>query len=115
MLGKLKICASSDLRENAAVKFSVPDPRGAREGFAIRHGGRVSAYFNECAHISLPLDWDDGDFFSADFSALVCKNHGAMYEPETGHCTAGPCAGVSLKKIQTTEENGVLYAVFENT
>lgn len=113
MSKKLKICVPSELAENAAVKFAIPDPKGAREGFAFRYRGEVRAYFNECAHISLPLDWDDGDFFSEDFTSLVCKNHGATYLPQTGICTAGPCTGAALKRIETTEEDGVLYAVLD--
>lgn len=108
---KLKICSVAELPENAARKFAIPDPTGEREGFVFRRGDAIFAYFNECAHISLPLDWGDGDFFSEDFTAIVCKNHGATYIPQNGTCTAGPCTGAALKPIQTTEEDGVLYAV----
>ena len=105
---KLRICHFRELDENSSRKFQIPENR---EGFAIRYQGRVFAYFNECAHISLPLDWDDNDFFSHDFAFLACKNHGAMFSPDTGKCITGPCPGASLKKIETIEEDGILFGI----
>ena len=111
MASKLKICAAGDLRDNQSIKFTIsaePDPR---EGFLIRHEGKLTAYYNECAHISLPLDWGDNDFFSLDFRTLVCKNHGAEFQPESGLCVAGPCKGAALKKIEIIEKDGTIFAL----
>lgn len=113
MKNRFPICTVTELDTSQAVKFAIPDAHGNREGFAFRLQGRILAYYNECAHVGLPLDWDDADFFSADHSLLICKNHGAAFAPADGHCTAGPCVGAGLKPIHVSEEAGVLYAAID--
>jgi nitrite reductase/ring-hydroxylating ferredoxin subunit len=63
--------------------------------------------------VGLSLDWEDNDFFSADFTHLVCKNHGAQFLPGDGTCVAGPCAGIGLKSIQVVVEKNTLYTLME--
>ncbi|MBI2118850.1 MAG: Rieske 2Fe-2S domain-containing protein [Elusimicrobia bacterium] len=79
------------------------------EGFIINYKGKFFGYVNRCSHISLALDWGDNDFFSEDKKFLLCKNHGALYDPETGYCVAGPCAGDSLEQLSLKIEKGKLY------
>lgn len=110
---KIKICAIDDIRDNESVKFSLPNPKGEREGFLIKIKGEWRAYYNECPHVGLSLDWDDSDFFSADFTRLVCKNHGAQFLPHDGACVAGPCAGVGLKVIPVFVEKNIVYTTTE--
>lgn len=110
---KLKICAAGDLSANQSLKFAIPAKPDSREGFVVRHDGGLYAYYNECAHIPLPLDWGDNDFFSLDLTTLVCKNHGAEYRPESGVCVAGPCKGAGLKKITVVEEDGMIFGLIE--
>ena len=50
--------------------------------------------------MTLPLDWGDEDFLTDDKKFILCKNHGALYDPKTGLCVAGPCAGESLEKVE---------------
>ncbi len=101
---RLSICKISDLGENQSVKFKIPLEKFDREGLAVNRGGTFFAYYNECPHIGLPLDWDDNDFFSLDMTSLVCKNHGAFFTPESGECTAGPCRDKGLKPIAVLVE-----------
>jgi nitrite reductase/ring-hydroxylating ferredoxin subunit len=56
---------------------------------------------------------DDNDFFSPDGEWLVCKNHGAVYDPATGGCASGPCGGASLYRVPLVEKEGILYAEWE--
>jgi nitrite reductase/ring-hydroxylating ferredoxin subunit len=69
------------------------------EGFVVNHGGHFYAYVNRCAHVGTPLDLWPNEFLSEDGSALVCATHGALYEPATGLCTAGPCVGAALTSL----------------
>jgi nitrite reductase/ring-hydroxylating ferredoxin subunit len=50
------------------------------------------------------LDLGFGDFYAADLDRIVCKNHGALFHPQTGQCTAGPCAGMFLERFEVTLE-----------
>jgi nitrite reductase/ring-hydroxylating ferredoxin subunit len=39
---------------------------------------------------------------------IVCTNHGAMFEADTGYCTFGPCEGAYLDAVAVTVENGAV-------
>ena len=113
MSTKIQIGKLSEFQGGKTVKFQIPEDDGDfREGFAFFRKDQYYCYFNECAHISIPLDWNDNDFFDIEERSLVCKNHGAEFVPETGECTIGPCVGAKLKSIGTEIENETLFAVF---
>jgi nitrite reductase/ring-hydroxylating ferredoxin subunit len=106
------VCASSELAEGGdGVRFELewegePAPAPA---FVIRHGGRVYAYLNRCAHIAMELDWKQGKFFDADREYLICSTHGALYAPESGACRGGPCRGAKLVGLNVFEADGGVY------
>src|SRR2546422_377495 len=68
-------------------------------GFVVNHDGRYRAYVNRCPHVGTPLDLWPNEFFSEDGRALICSTHGAIYEPTSGLCTAGPCVGDRLTAL----------------
>jgi len=41
---------------------------------------------------------------------IVCATHGALYEPQSGHCIAGPCNGENLISMafEVTKDNIVI-------
>ena len=102
------ICAAEALEERGTgVRFDLhPAAGGARTGFAIRVSGRVHAYVNRCPHLGTELDWQEGEFFDFARLYLVCSTHGAMFEPATGSCVAGPCRGASLERLEVRECDG---------
>lgn len=102
----IKICEVERLGENQSVKFEIPGQNFSRDAFLIKTNGECKAYYNECPHIGLALDWDDNEFFSTDFAMLVCKNHGATFSPENGDCLSGPCQGIGLKTIPIKQLDG---------
>ena len=57
-------------------------------------------------HQASELDWDKGEFFDAAKLYLVCASHGALYDPATGVCVAGPCRGARLAKVDVSERDG---------
>lgn len=88
------------------VRFALPSLGEHVTGFAIRFKGQVYAYVNQCAHVSVELDWNEGEFFSAQQDFIVCATHGAHYRPDNGFCVLGPCKGKQLKSIPLVEQNG---------
>ncbi|HEY7602140.1 MAG TPA: Rieske (2Fe-2S) protein [Methylomirabilota bacterium] len=66
------------------------------EAFVVNFDGRYHAYVNRCAHAGTPLDWWPNEFFTDDGRLLICATHGALFQPDTGRCAGGPCAGGSL-------------------
>ena len=90
----LPLCASADLAEaGPACVFDVLLWRRPARAFALRFEGRVVAYMNRCAHVPTEMDWRPGEFLDDERRFIVCSMHGAVYEPTTGQCIAGPCAG----------------------
>jgi len=97
---------SADLQEQSTgLRFDIPQLGEHATGFAIRYKNQVYAYVNQCAHMPVELDWNEGEFFSVDRNFLICATHGAHYEPNTGHCVYGPCKGKQLHALSVTEEN----------
>lgn len=103
------ICASQALLEQGkGICFPLSEST-AVTGFVVRYQGLVHGYVNQCAHVPVPLDWQEGEFFDFTRHRLICATHGAQYEPETGLCELGPCKGKSLQKLNVCEHDGYVY------
>ena len=101
------ICESAALVDGGpGVRFALGDAHDAPMGFAVRYRGSVHAYLNRCPHMGTELDWQPGEFYDVAGLYLVCATHGALYQPATGSCVAGPCRGASLQGLGTREEGG---------
>ncbi len=104
------ICASEALVEGGSgFRFEVCRAGEPMPAFAIRFGGVVRAYINECRHQCTELDWNPGEFFDAERLYLVCATHGALYQPDSGLCVDGPCRGARLATIAVRERDGAIY------
>lgn len=98
------ICPCDRLTDGGrGVRFTVRHRGALVSAFAIRYQGRVHAYLNRCAHKLTELDWEPGEFFDAERRYLVCATHGALYEPDSGRCVAGPCRGAMLERLPVRE------------
>jgi len=108
------ICASDALADGGpGVRFEVHRGGEAMPAFAVRFRGMVRAYVNECRHQATELDWNPGEFFDAERLYLVCATHGACYDPLSGVCVAGPCAGARLAQVAIRERDGGVYCAEE--
>lgn len=110
----LPVCRAEVLCDGGAgVRFDVRVHNGKRidaaTAFAIRFDGAVRVYLNECQHVPVELDWQPGRFFDDSGLYLVCATHGALYEPDTGVCIGGPCAGRRLRALDACERHGIVY------
>ena len=97
-------CRVTDLPPGRTAKFSLRCGAHSVEGFVVNHDGDYVAYRNRCAHVGTPLDLWPNEFLSEDGRSLVCSTHGAIYEPASGRCTAGPCAGQALSPLPVRRE-----------
>ena len=109
--GDVRLCSSDALQDGGlGLRFEVVAGGSRCPAFAIRHGGRVHAYLNRCAHVPMELDWIAGRFLDTEEGVLVCSTHGALYEPETGRCVGGPCSGRGgLRPLQVHERERAVY------
>ncbi|MBL8517828.1 MAG: Rieske 2Fe-2S domain-containing protein [Betaproteobacteria bacterium] len=101
------VCESAALVEGGrGMRFDVPGQDRVVPCFAIRFDGEVVAYVNSCPHRGTELDWQHGEFFDESGLYLICATHGAAFDPASGECVSGPCAGERLFRIGIREEHG---------
>jgi nitrite reductase/ring-hydroxylating ferredoxin subunit len=106
----ISICASDELVEGGkGVRFPVTAGGYDTTGFVVRYNGIARAYLNRCAHVPIELDWVEGEFFESSGLYLMCSTHGAIYDPESGHCSGGPCRGARLHKITVREQEQRIF------
>jgi nitrite reductase/ring-hydroxylating ferredoxin subunit len=105
------ICGSAALADGGdGVRFELEREHGAAvPAFVVRVGGAVRAFVNRCAHVPVELDWMPGRFLDSDRRLIICATHGALYEPATGRCVAGPCRGATLEALEVFELDGNVY------
>jgi nitrite reductase/ring-hydroxylating ferredoxin subunit len=82
-----------------SVSFSFVENGMREEGFVLRHRDGWFAYLNQCPHWFVDLDLGDGRFYAEDLDRIYCKNHGALFVPQTGECDFGPCFGQKLPRF----------------
>lgn len=106
------VCGSGQLLERGlGVRFELPGAAGPVAAFAIRFDGVAHAYLNRCAHVAIELDWTEGRFFDEGGLYLTCATHGASYDPASGRCAGGPCAGRGLHVLECIEEGGQVWVL----
>jgi len=62
--------------------------------------------------VGTPLDLWPNEFLTEDGREIVCATHGALYDPESGLCTAGPCAGDHLTPLPVRVEGRTVVVSF---
>lgn len=100
------ICQSAAVGEGSGLRFEIQRNSVSLSAFVVRHRGSCRAYVNECPHARTELDWEPGEFFDSSGLYLICATHGAMFEPATGRCVAGPCRGQKLRAVEVVERGG---------
>lgn len=114
MAAARSLCPADALVDGGAgVRFTVELNTRQVGAFAVRFDGAVHGYLNQCAHVPMELDWQEGQFFESSGLYLICATHGAMYEPDSGLCVGGPCRGASLAKLRIEERDGNVFWVPE--
>ncbi|MCH9799841.1 MAG: Rieske 2Fe-2S domain-containing protein [Betaproteobacteria bacterium] len=110
MPSKTIVFDSSELQEKShGLRFDLPHLGEHATGFVIRFDGKPHAYVNQCAHMPVELDWNEGEFFTREKDFIICATHGACYVPDTGHCAFGPCKGKQLQVLKVTEESDQVF------
>ena len=98
-------CARATLTPGASRTLRLGPGDAPGDGFVVHHQGAYHAYVNRCPHAGTPLDLWPNEFFSEDGRWLVCATHGAVFDPATGRCVSGPCAGASLTPLRVRCED----------
>lgn len=68
----------------------------------------ISCWLNYCQHFT-HVKLDKGSGAAMRNGELVCENHGAYFETDSGICTFGPCEGATLPELDVTVADGAVY------
>lgn len=96
----VRVCSLAALGDPGAREFFSGEGDWPHSGFVVQVRGQLRAYTNVCPHKRHPLNIDDDDFLVPKLRLLRCSSHGALFEPETGLCIHGPCAGHALNSLE---------------
>ncbi|MBM7404699.1 MULTISPECIES: Rieske (2Fe-2S) protein [Sphingomonas] len=102
----IALCALDLLAEGTARNIVIETRTGRFHGFLVRIGDQVRGYVDRCPHAGLPLAQTLDAYLTPDGRFISCSWHGALFEPETGACVGGPCAGQRLTSWPVTVRDG---------
>lgn len=104
-----RLAAAEDVPRDDTLVFTIARDGSTREVVLSRlDDGDVVAWENHCQHwIDVRLDKGEGAVLRDD--EIVCENHGAMFDRDTGRCTWGPCEGASLDAVAVEQVDGSVY------
>jgi len=94
------VCVESAVPDGGALEFEVGSGDWPLRGFLVRNAGTLRAFANICPHKRYPLNMVTHAFRVPGEALLRCAHHGALFDPESGLCVAGPCAGRSLLRLE---------------
>jgi nitrite reductase/ring-hydroxylating ferredoxin subunit len=94
-----RIVPVDELPDHGTLVFRVERDGDEREAILVVHDGGVDAWENYCQHFT-HIKLDKGEGAPMRNGEIVCANHGAMFEADTGYCTFGPCEGAYLNRIE---------------
>jgi len=99
------ICRLAEISDPGTRGFSLPGAQFPDEYFLVHWYRRVYAYRNLCPHAGRFLNFKPDSFLTRDHTLIICAGHGALFEPESGRCVAGPCVGQALDSMRVTVED----------
>lgn len=100
------ICRVDELDGADARGFTLGEGHWPLRGLVLKRGGEVRAWVNWCPHAGHALNLQPNRFMTDDRALLLCHSHGALFDPVTGFCIAGPCSGKSLREVPVVVESG---------
>ncbi|AFK18389.1 (2Fe-2S)-binding protein [Haloferax mediterranei ATCC 33500] len=97
-----RICSVDDVPEDTTFLFRVcGDDDEEREAILVRTDDGIQAWLNYCMHLT-HIKLDKGSGATMRNGEVICENHGAYFEADTGYCNYGPCEGAVLDDLDLT-------------
>ncbi|MFC4544184.1 Rieske (2Fe-2S) protein [Halosolutus amylolyticus] len=109
-----RITSLSDVPDSSTFCFRVRNGNDdEREAILVRDGtDDVACWLNYCQHFT-HINLDKGSGAPMRDGEIVCANHGAYFDADSGQCTFGPCEGAYLTAIDVAVDDGVVYLTDE--
>lgn len=115
MAERCRLVDAAAVPADSTVVFVVRDRETGeeREAILIAHDDGIAGWLNSCRHFT-HIRLDAGSGALVRDGELVCTNHGAMFEAESGRCTFGPCEGAVLEPVDVAVEDGAVHLIDED-
>ncbi|GAB7018202.1 Rieske (2Fe-2S) protein [Halostagnicola bangensis] len=84
------------------------DANEVQEAILVRQDGGLECWLNYCQHFT-HIKLDKGSGAAMRNGEIICENHGAYFEADSGVCTFGPCEGAYLPDLEVTVDDGDVY------
>ncbi len=104
------LCPADDLTEGRYRELQLEHEGEPVWLIVTRREGRPRAWFNLCPHQGRPLNFAPDRFLTDEHNRLVCAHHGAVFNPSSGVCVAGPCKNAALREFPVEESDGRILA-----
>lgn len=107
-----RVTSVENIPADTTYLFTILDEESGEEDEAIltRLDGEVTGWINRCMHFR-HIRLDKGSGAPKRNGELVCANHGALFEDDTGRCTHGPCEGAYLSPVEVEVRDGAVYLI----
>ncbi|MFB6087353.1 MAG: Rieske (2Fe-2S) protein [Haloarculaceae archaeon] len=99
--------AADDAEEREAILLLLAPENGEEPA------ERVVSWLNYCQHMT-HIKLDKGSGAPVRDGEVVCANHGAMFDADSGQCTYGPCEGAFLTELAVSVADGGVYLADED-
>lgn len=104
-----RITSLSAVPEDTTFLFTVRNDEGDRkEAILVELAAGVVGWLNYCQHFR-HIKLDKGSGAEMRNGEIICTNHGAYFEEDSGVCTHGPCEGAVLESVDVTVDDGDVY------
>jgi nitrite reductase/ring-hydroxylating ferredoxin subunit len=103
------LCHCHEVSDPGTRAFEVTRRGVFIEGIIVHWRGQWFAYRNACPHTGVNLNWSPAEIFDLEQRYLLCSLHGALFEPASGYCVHGPCAGDALSPLDIEIRDDALY------
>jgi len=81
-----------------------------KEAILLRDAEGVVSWLNYCQHFT-HIKLDKGSGAELRNGEVICTNHGAYFEVDSGRCTHGPCEGAYLTEVAVAVDDGAVVLV----
>lgn len=108
---QIHIASVDEIADPGSKGISLDHKDTKYEMFIVKKDSKIVVYENSCPHTLGPLDWTPDQFLNIDNDYIMCANHGAQFEIDSGLCIYGPCKAQSLKAMPFTIQNNNIYVL----
>lgn len=100
----------ADLPEHGGKEVIFTDGPFRTSVFIQKMDENIGVFINQCPHAGTPLNMFGDKFLNLSGKKIICRTHGALFDPITGQCVRGPCKGDYLRPVAFRIEGGAIIS-----